>query len=439
MKHCRAIYVLAVLSLITALNYYDRNLITILVEDIKRDLRLSDTEIGLLTGLGFALVYSIASIPIARYADNGRRVRVLGIALTVWSVMTAMSGFAGGFFSMLAARLGVGFGEAGGAPTTHAIVAETFSARRRATALGIIGLAGPIGLMTAMAGGGYIVEHYGWRTAFFVGAVPGVVLALLLVLTVRETRADSTGAERVQIRARQAVRILLGRKAFVWVSVGMAIAGLGAFGAAAWAPAYLMRHFELSASQAGSLFSGAVGASMLASVVVGGVLGDWLSRRDARWPFYLLAICFLVTAPMSVAMFMIDDLRLYFGLSIVSTFIGTLYLTPMYAAIQSLSGPGLRATGAAAFMLVVNLVGQGFGPVAVGGLSDLLASVSGKDSLREALIATAVTNVIGGLCFLAAARTARRDIDVATDGLDLVPEPAAHDVSRTERPRARAS
>ncbi|HWV61629.1 MAG TPA: MFS transporter, partial [Sphingopyxis sp.] len=179
----RAGYILFILCLISALNYYDRFLIGILVEDLKRDLALSDAQVGLLSGLAFALVYSIASIPVASYADRGFRVRVLGGAAAIWSVMTGLCGMATGFWTMLFARFGVGIGESGGAPTTHAIVAETFGDRWRATALAAIGVAGAIGTSAAFAGGGYIAQHYGWRWAFFAAAIPGVVIALIFALT----------------------------------------------------------------------------------------------------------------------------------------------------------------------------------------------------------------------------------------------------------------
>jgi MFS family permease len=181
-----AYYVLALLCLISLLGYYDRYLVAILVESIKHDLGVSDGQVGLLTGFAFAFVYSIMAVPVARYSDGGRRVLVLGVSLLIWSAMTALCGLAPSFAVLLIARLGVGMGEAGGIPTTHALVSDHFPARWRATALSATVVIGGIGFMIANAAGGWVADHWGWRAAFLVGAAPAPLLALLLFTTVRE-------------------------------------------------------------------------------------------------------------------------------------------------------------------------------------------------------------------------------------------------------------
>lgn len=408
-------YVLFILCLISALNYYDRYLIGILVEDLKRDLHFSDSQIGLLSGLAFAIVYSVASLPIAAYADRGRRVRVLGIAAAFWSVMTGLCGFATGFWSLLIARFGVGIGEAGGAPTTHAIVAETFSPRWRATALAAIGFAGATGMTVAFAGGGYIAQHFGWRWAFFVAGLAGTVVAAIFALTVREPGHGTAGAAArgPALPIGQAVGILLRRRAFVWSCLGIAVMGIGAFGSLAWLPAYFMRHYGLSAAEVGASFSAVVGPTSMVGILLGGLLGDWLSRRDQRAPFWFLAATFIIATPFTAAYLLVEDYRLALALVFPGMLIGMLYTSPIYAAIQALSGPKLRATGAALFMLVVNLIGQGLGPLVIGALSDMFAATYGKDGLRYALLIGAVSNLLGAAAFLIAARTAREDIEAA--------------------------
>jgi MFS family permease len=409
----RSIYILFVLALITALNFYDRNLISILVEDLKRDLSLSDTQIGLLTGLAFAVVYSIASLPIARYADSGRRIRVLGASALFWSVMTGLCGFASGFWTLLAARFGVGVGEAGGAPTTHAIVAETFSPRWRGTALAVIGLAGGLGLMGALAIGGYVAHNYGWRTAFYVAAIPGILLSFLLIFTVRESGGAAAGTAAPSLRLTEALSILAKRPTFVWLCLGMSVVGLGAYGTLAWTPAYLMRHFHMDAGQVGATYGATVGPATLLGILAGGLVGDWLSRRGDRMPFYLLAVSFAISTPIAIAYLLSDNYAVVLALIGPMTFISTLYVSPLYAAIQALSGSKLRATGAATFMLIVNLIGQGFGPLATGWLSDAFAKSHGVDGLRYALIIGAATYLFGAIAFLFAARTAPKDIEAA--------------------------
>ncbi len=408
----RALYVLLLLSLLTAFNFYDRNLLSILVEPLKQDLGFSDGQIGLLSGLAFAVVYSLFSIPIARYADGGRRAGVLGVSGIVWSIMTGLCGMATGFGTMLAGRFGVGVGEAGAAPTTHAIVAETFSPKRRATAFAVIGLAGGIGVFTALAGGGHIAQQYGWRTAFYVGAIPGLVVATLFLLTVRDKARPVGGATAAiaTVPVGEALRILGRRRAYVWMCLGMSLAGIGAYGAAAWMPAFFMRNYHLTTAEVGSSYSAMVGLATLGGIILGGVIGDFLSKRDARAPFFMLAASFAITGPMMFYLLLSNSYATALSLVFPMTLIATIWISPSYAAIQALSGARLRAMGAATFMLTQNLVGQGFGPSIVGWLSDALAPAHGKDSLRIALMIVMSTYLIGALCFFIASRTARADI-----------------------------
>jgi predicted MFS family arabinose efflux permease len=411
----RAFYVLAILALVTALNYYDRNLISILVEDLKRDLHFSDTQIGLLTGLAFAVVYSVVSLPVARWADGGHRIRVLSAALLVWSVMTGLCGAATGFWTMLAGRFGVGIGEAGGAPTTHAVVAETFAPSWRGSALAIIALAGAIGYMAAISLGGWLAAHHGWRIAFLAAAGPGALLALLLYVTVREPGRGNGRASELSLPLSVALPILARRPAFVWSCIATAVMGLGAFSTAAWTPAYLMRQFHLDAGEVGISYGAAVGPAMLFGVLAGGVLGDWLGRRGDRLPFYFMAATFFVTTPLAIGYVVVSDYGVALALVVPMTFVSSMFTSPIYAAVQALSGPRLRATGAATFMLIANLVGQGLGPLLTGWLSDQFSQAYGSEGLRYALLAGASTYLLGALAYLMAARTAAADIADANE------------------------
>jgi MFS family permease len=411
-SRARAGYVLFILFLISMLNYYDRYLIGILVEDLKRDLSLTDGQIGLLSGLAFAVVYSIASLPIAAYADRGFRVRVLGSALTIWSAMTGLCGMATGFWTMLLARFGVGVGEAGGAPTTHAIVAETFGDKYRGTALSAMGVAGAIGTTIAFAGGGYIAQHYGWRWAFFGAAIPGLILAVIFLLTVREPRRVVTSPGTGSTPILQALGVLLRRPAYRWMCVAVAGSSIAGYGSTAFMPAYLMRHFNLDSATAGAAFAAAMGPATIVATLAGGAINDWLGRRSARAPFWFLALSFALALPLTIASLTVDDFSLVMMLVWPSTLIGALWIGPSYAIIQALSGPKFRAMGAAFFMLCVNLLGQSLGPVLVGGLSDYFGGEGGL-GLRYALIISSCTMIIAVVGFLMAARTAPADAEAA--------------------------
>lgn len=416
-EHSRAaaLYVLLIVSMITMLNYLDRNLLSILVEDIKRDLRLSDGQLGMLSGLAFALVYSIFALPVARLADNGRRVRVLGASLILWSGMTALCGLTTGFVTLLLARFGVGAGEAGGAPTTHAIVAETFGPKHRATALSLIATSGVFGILLAYAAGGAIATHYGWRAAFIAAAIPGGILAAILLLTVREPSkiAPNPGTESITLR--QAVKTLSGRRSYMLICIGLAISTLGDFAGQAWIPAFLMRHYNMTAAAVGSAYSAAVGPSMLVGVILGGVVCDWASRRDQRWPVWMLALSYTLALPLVAAFLLVHSFGYAMILAAPMTLVQALWTAPAYAVVQSLSGARLRASGAALFMLIVNVVGQAFGPLLVGSISDWLTPTFGRDSLRVALLVGTGTYLIGIACFLLAARTVCADIAQAAE------------------------
>lgn len=405
----RPFYVLAVLSLVSLLNYYDRNLISMLIEDLKRDLHLSDAQIGVLTGLAFSLVYTVVAIPIARFADSGRRVGVLSLSVLVWSAMTAACGLATNFMTLTLARLGVGIGEAGGAPTTHALVAETFGPKWRGTALSIIGATGGAGTVLALMVGGSLATHYGWRNALMISAVPGLFLTLLLFCTVREPRPAGGAARPPQIGLVEAFTILRRRASFMWLAVGIAVIAVGAYGQQIWTPAYLMRRHGLDAATVGAGLSVVSLPGIILGTLAGGILSDWLSRYDRRWPAWLLMISFGLAAPMQMIFFLTDSYRVALAVTVPITFISVIWVAPAYVLIQNLSGPRLRATGASLLFLVVNL-GLGFGPLIVGALSDALTPAYGNHALGYALLTICSTYFLGVGIFWKLSRTVTRDL-----------------------------
>jgi MFS family permease len=415
----RPIYVLIVLSLISLANYYDRNLISILVEPIKHDLHVSDTQIGLLTGLAFAVVYSFVGIPVARLADRFGRTRVLGAALTIWSAMTIVTGMSTSFATMLLARLGVGVGEAGGLPTTHALAAEYFSAKDRGKALSAIAFFAAGGISLALVGGGLIADRWGWRTAFILGGVAGLVIAVLLFLTVRDlapaSRQAATAAEpaKAQPSFAQAFAILWKRKAFVHLCLGLAWGAFGSYAQLIWSPAFLMRTYHLSPGQVGATFGSLTAVATLLPILIGGFFTDALARRDSRWPFWILAFAFALGLPGSLATFLTHDYRVVLALVLPMTGLMSLWVGPSYALVQNLSGAKLRATGAAVFMLMTNLIGLGLGPSATGMLSDFLTPWFGADSLRYTLCLTSLTFVPATIHFLLANRSVKADLAAA--------------------------
>lgn len=416
-----SLYVLVLVSLAAAFNYYDRYLLAILIEPLKRDLGLSDTQLGVLSGFAFAVVYCSAAIPIARVADRGFRVRVLGAAVAFWSTMTALTGLSANYAQLLAARLGVAVGEAGGLPSTHAIVVEYVPPSRRATALSIVAFVSAIGTSCAMIFGGLIADAYGWRWAFILAGIPGLVLALLIWLTIREPRpVQAIGQQDATFgppRLNEALKILWGRRSFVHFCVGTGLGMISVFAFQTWAPTFLIREFGLTAGEVSMTYSIAFTVGNLAATILGGVLYDKLFRRDVRWAFWLQAISFAASLPLGLMFLFAPSYSFLLWITPVVILISGLYGTPAYALVQGLSGPRLRATGAAIFMLVANLIGFGLGPSLVGFLSDLLGPTFGNESLKYALAAVFLSGPIAAMIFVRAAASVKEDLHAADPGL----------------------
>lgn len=403
-------WVLFVLFLVSVANYYDRNLLPILVQPIEKELGLTDSQIGLLTGVGFALVYSFASVPIARFADRGRRVGVLSAVLAVWSVMTALTGFATGFLSMLGARVGVAVGEAGGLPTTHALVAEYFPPKRRATALAVIGVAGAFGISLATLGGGLIAQHFSWRAAFWSALIPGLVLSALVLFTIREPRRSPSDAPKpAQAPFGETFKVLMRRKSFLWGSLGIGVASIGGYGAQSFTPAFLMRSYHLSVGETATLYTAFTGPALLIGTLASGVICDWLTARDRRWPLWLITIAFALTLPSSLGLLLAPDLKLALAFSAPSTLLGALFIAPSYAIVQMVSGSKNRATAAALYLLLINVLGLSLGPWLTGALSEALTPRFGVEALRYALLGVSGFNLIGAVMTGFASLWLRRD------------------------------
>jgi MFS family permease len=410
-------YVLAMLGLVSVLNYYDRNLIAILVEPMKRDLHLSDANIGLLSGIGFALMYSVLGIPVARLADRYGRARVLAATLAVWSLMTVLSGRAMNYTSMVLARIGVGVGEAGGLPASHALVADYFAPVSRGKALSVIGICGALGISLSLAGGGFINDWRGWRVAFYVGGLPGLALSVLLFLTVRDKQwailPGTPDSRPATIKLRTVFAALWSRRSYVLLCFGLGLAAIGAYGQFAWSPAFLMRSYHMSAGQVGGYYTAAVGPASLVAVFLGGALNDWLIKRDRRWSLWILAACFAINVPVSLIFFLVHNFPLAMVMTLVSTTVGSLWVAPSYALVQDLAGPYMRAIAAAIFMMIINIIGLGLGPYVTGVLSDRLAPRFGESALAVSLCAVTMTCGAGVVIFLLATRTVAADIEAA--------------------------
>ena len=409
-------YALGLLLVVYVVNFLDRQVVAILLQSIKRELDLSDTQLGAFSGIAFAFLYSILGVPIARFADRGVRRSLIALALFVWSGMTALQGLASSFLWLFAARVGVGIGEAGCSPPAHSMIADLFAPARRATALSIYALGIPIGGAIGLVGGAWLLETFDWRTALVVVGLPGLGLSLLVRLTLREpTRGwwEGVRAAEAPPSLGEVARLLRRRRSFLHMALAGALHAFYGYGAGAFNPAFLERVHTLSPLEIG-VWLGAIAATTgVAGTFLGGFASDRLSGRDLRWYAWLPGLGSLVAVPFVLLFYLWDDGREALALAALPAILAGLYLGPTFAMTQALVPPRMRAQAAAVLLLVLNLIGMGLGPQFVGVLSDLLAPRLGVESIRWSLLATIVVGALWSAAhYFQAARTLREDLRI---------------------------
>jgi MFS family permease len=375
--------VLFILLIAYIFNFLDRQILGILASSIKADLNLTDTEFGAIGGLAFALLYSLLGIPLAFLADKTSRSGVVAGALAVWSAFTALCGTATSFGQLFLYRLGVGVGEAGGVAPSYALVADYFPPERRARALAVFSLGVPIGLGGGSFIGAHLAQLFGWRAAFVIMGVAGIILAPVLRWVVR----DLPRARNAATAPLGSVFPMLARKPAFWLlAFGASASSLCGYGLALWTPSVLMRSFDLSLVQTGNFLASLVIICGCTGVFAGGWLADRLGTGDRGWYAKLPAIAWLITAPTFVAGFFAPNLWFAWVLLLIPNALNILWLGPITTAVQHLVPQSMRSTASASFLLINNLIGLGAGPLLIGGLSDALKSTYGVDSLRNAAV-----------------------------------------------------
>jgi MFS family permease len=408
------------LVIVYVFNFLDRQIVTILAEPIKVDLGLSDTQIGLMTGLAFAIFYTVLGIPIARLADRSNRVTIISIALVIWSGMTAVCGMAQNFVQMLAARIGVGVGEAGCSPPAHSLIADYFPPEKRASALSIYALGIPIGSILGLLTGGWIAEFYGWRMAFFLVGVPGIVLAIVFKLTVREPLRGmsdiAAGAAQPQPPLGVTLRTLMRNRTMAHLALGGALTAFVGYGLGQWLPAFFIRTHGLGVAETATYFGLVLGVASAAGTFLGGAIADRLAVWDRRIYAWLPAAGVLVAFPFFFIALLLDRPYLAIAILITPNLLNSLWLGPAFGTIQNLAPMRMRAMASAVLLFIVNIVGLGLGPFAVGVISDLLSGRFGGESLRYAILIATAGYFWAGAHFLLAARTIRRDLEEVAAG-----------------------
>ena len=399
--------ILTLLLLAYIFNFLDRQILGILAQPIKASLQLTDAQFGALGGTAFALLYSVLGIPLALIADRTSRSAVVAASLAVWSGFTALCGTATGFWQLFLYRVGVGVGEAGGVAPSYALIADYFPPERRARALAIFSLGIPIGLGGGAFIGAHLAALFGWRAAFIIMGVAGVILAPILRWVVR----DATHAARPTTPAPLAsVFPMLARKPTFWLlAFGASASSLCGYGLALWTPSIMMRSFGLDLVSAGNFLASLVILGGCAGVFAGGWFADRLGGGDRRWYAWLPAIAWLITAPTFVAGYFAPNLWLAWLLLLIPNALNILWLGPIVTAVQHLVPASMRATASASFLLINNLIGLGIGPWLIGRISDGLKESHGVDALRYAASSCCAFYLLAALLVLFASRSLRTD------------------------------
>jgi predicted MFS family arabinose efflux permease len=402
---------LIILTLIYIFNFMDRQIMGVLAEPIKQELGLSDSQLGLLTGFMFALFYVSFGVPVAWIADRTRRTWVVAAACTIWSGFSAACGLATNFLSLAAARVGVAVGEAGGVPPSYSLIADFFPPESRARALAFYSLGVPLGLGAGTAAGGWIASEFGWRTAFFVVAAPGILLSALLLIFVREPergRLDHAVANDAPSSLFRSIHLFFSSPALLLVSLSCALGGFACYAMMAWLAPYLIRVLGMDLAEIGSWLSITIAIGMGLGIWVSGALADRLGPADNRMYAWIPGGAMVLGAPSLLAATAIDDWALALPVFGIALGFSIFYLAPSVAIVQQIVPPSQRSTASALLLLCLNLIGLGCGPLFVGVVSDLAAPEHGDRSLRVAFYALAPVFLLAALANAAAARTIGR-------------------------------
>lgn len=402
-------FVLAMITMGFTLNFLDRQILTILMQPIKAELHVSDTALGFLSGLAFALFYAMLGIPVSRWADRGSRQLIMSISMALWSAATALCGVAQSFTQLFIARIGVGVGEAGFTPSGLGMIADYFPRSRRGIATGIVNTGPMFGMMLGLLIGGWAASAYGWRSAFLISGIPGILFALLFWLTVREPWRGMADGEAPTVIEQPnfgaSIAGLWKNKAYRFLVLGGALSAFALYGESTWMPSFLARSHGLQPKEVGALLGPLTGVVGGIGMVVGGHLTDRLSRRDPRWSLWMPAVASVVAIPPLVLALTAPDKATVIVSYAVAYFLNVLWVAPTFVAIQSLVASGVRISALAWKLFFTNLIGLGLGPQLIGIASDLLAPARGIESLRTAMLCAAVLLIAPTMLYLAAARS----------------------------------
>jgi len=386
-------YALGLLVVVYVFNFIDRSILSILLESIKEEFQVSDTYLGLLSGIAFAALYTIAGIPIARWSDRGKRTSIIAMAVFVWSGMTALTGLAQSFTHLVFARIGVGIGEAGCSPPAHSIISDLYPPEQRSTAMGFYTLGISTGIALAYLGGGWVAQNIGWREAFFIVGIPGLILAVIVRTTVVEPQR---GASENRVDTGQhppllsVFRFLSKRRSFLHMAVAAGLSSFTGYSVISFFPSFMARSYEMQIASLGIWLGLILGIAGGLGFLTGGYFADFFGRTRQRNGLWFIAATQTLTAVVFIGVFLAPTAPISLLIFVIPAAISNFYLAPVLAQTQSLVPLRMRGVASAIMLLILNMIGLGLGPLTVGIISDLLVGRFGDESLRYSLMLVCV-------------------------------------------------
>lgn len=401
-------YILIVLMLGNACAFLDRSIISVVMPQLKHQLHLGDVSLGFLSGFAFTACYVLFGLPLSALAERISRRNIIGVAITLWSVMTALCGRVTTFGQLVLLRIGVGIGEAGMTPSAHSVLSDMFPPERRGTAISIYTIGIHLGVFAGLALGGYLAEHFGWRMTFFIISLPGIAIALLIFLTTTEPQRgqhETVASAALPYQSfLKVIQLLWGDRSLRYTMLGTTFCSFVTFGQGAWLPSFLVRSHGMTVGQAGLILGIASGLGGLIGTLAGGVFSDRLGDRSPHWRLWIVAVA-LALFPVSMLFLLYTPVVGFIGVAAMGGVLLTaVHKAPTAAVTLNLTPPRMRARATALTLFLTNLLGGGLGPLMVGGMSDALKPAFGKESLRYALIAITFFALAGAFSYFVAGK-----------------------------------
>jgi len=412
-------YALIVLAIVYMFNFVDRQIMAILLPAIRDEFQVGDTALGLLAGTAFALFYVTLGVPIGRLADRVNRRNLIAAAVAVWSVMTALSGLAANIWQLTLARVGVGIGEAGCSPPAHSMIADFYPPERRSAAMGIYTVGISAGIMLAYLAGGWVVQNIGWREAFFIVGLPGLLLALIVRFTIPEPQRG-VSEQRVDSGSQPTLRVvtkfLLARRSFLYMAIAAGLSSFVGYAVITFMPSFIYRSFGIGIAVVGIWLGLIYGIAGGFGFYFGGYLADRIGRSGHRKAMSFIALATIACVPFFLGVFLSSSLVACMTLLIIPSVISNFYLAPVLSQTQSLVSLRMRAVASSLVLLIINVIGLAMGSPVTGFISDKLQPYYGPESMRYALLIVSVVMLpIAAWCYFQAGKFIEQDLRRANE------------------------